>query len=103
MVNDEKKSKIHVSIMIAQYYKRFQLRNMHQTYSLTKDYQRRLVLVPLRNHYRCFVNTFYDIKNMHLNKLDDVANGVIDEIHYTEEDLKLLDEFNPILEIDPKF
>ena len=51
LIKEDKKSQIHVSIKIAEYYKKFQLRNYHQTYHLTKEYQRKLVFVPLINHY----------------------------------------------------
>lgn len=88
--------------MIAQFYKRFNSRNMHQTYNLTKECERKLVLIPLRGHYKCFINTFYDFKNMHLNRLDDV-NDDINELNYTTEDIKILEGFNPILEINQKF
>ena len=78
---------------------------MHQTYHLTTEYQRKLVLVPLRNHYRCFSNTFYDFRNMHLDQLDDLINLNEDnnEIHYTAEENEILDGFNLILDINPKF
>ena len=101
---DESKNrnKINISIRIAQFYKCYRLQLMHQTYNLTKEYQRKIIMIPLRNHYRAFSNTFHDFKNMTLDKLDD-ADGNLDEINYTPEDLKILEGFNLILEINENY
>ena len=98
-VNDRKK--LSVSIKIFDYYKRFRLQNVHQTYTLSRDYQRKIVMVPLKNHYLLFKNTFYEFKNIFLNKIDDLNAGYINESTIDEYmDVKLLDELKFIQPIN---
>ena len=97
----KERNKLMVSKMIKKYYQRFSLLNYHKTYNLTKLYQRKIVIVLLRKAYRCLSNTFYEFKNMHLNKIDDLNAGIINEIIYDEyTDMKILDEVKFIVEMN---
>ena len=58
-------------------------------------------MVPLKNHYLLFKNTFYDLKNIFLNKMDDLNASYINEIMFDEYmDVKLLDELKFIQPIN---
>ena len=58
-VIDKSVNRIYISLRITEFYKRFRLKPVHQTYHFTKDQQRKLIITSLRNHYRSFVNAFY--------------------------------------------
>ena len=87
---DQGKNKFETSRRIGSFYKRFKLILIHQTYSFSKKYQRKIVLIPTRQKFKIFFNTFLDVKYMYLNKIDD------DDYEYTEEDLSCLDKFSEL-------
>ena len=93
-IDNSTENKFETSRKIGSFYKRFKLILIHQTYSLTKKYQRKVVLIPTRQKFRVFFNAFLDVKYMYLNKIDD------DNFEYTEEDLKILDKFDEIQQLD---
>ena len=57
---DQGKNKFETSRRIGSFYKRFKLILIHQTYSLTKKYQRKVVLIPTRQKFRIFFNNFFE-------------------------------------------
>lgn len=57
------KNKLKISKSIREYYDKYQIMNYHQTYNLTKKYQRRIVYIPLKCNYKCFSDCFYNYKN----------------------------------------
>ena len=77
---DKNINKIYVSNRITEFQKRFRLQPVHQTYPFTKDNQRKLIM-----------------KFMDLNKLDDNGNDIYSLV-YTDDDLKILEGFDSILE-----
>ena len=93
-IDNSTENKFETSRKIGSFYKRFKLKLIHQTYSLTKKYQRKVVLIPTRQKFRIFFNTFLDVKYMYLNTIDD------DDLKYTEEELKILDKFDEIQQMD---
>ena len=53
--NKTKNKKFEISRRIGFFYKRFNLKLLHQTYSLDKKYLRKIVLYPVRNKFRLFL------------------------------------------------
>ena len=88
VINDQKVNYIEISILIANFYKRFHSKKVH--FAISDMSYQSFVMKPLIFNYRNFHDKFYNIRHMLIEKIDNFMGENIDDMKFNDEEMEII-------------